>query len=156
MKLFIATPVSLPLYGYLKERLSPFVDARWTLATNLHLTHYFIGEGDLKDYLFNLDVPNEKIELKEIGSFGNKILYLKAFSKHISLIHNEISKNLGKKPNKFIPHITLCRIKRAKDKEGLKNEMKKIKISQEIPFEVYLYSSTLTPKGAIYKKLHRY
>jgi len=156
MRLFIATPVSLPNYKFLKDELSPLLDGNWVKGFNLHLTHLFIGEGEIKDYKFKLQIPDEKIKISGFGMFEQKILYLNAYSKNIYNINKQLTKITGIKSN-FKPHITLCRIKRIYDFKALKKRLKELEgFEFYIDFKVCLYSSTLTPNGPIYKKVHQY
>jgi len=154
MRLFIATPVTLPIYGAMKQDLSKFIKGKWVEGWNLHLTHKFIGEDEPEKYKIKLKVKNEKLKVNGIGMFGDKVLYLKAD------IDDSINKQINEKFNlkndrPFVPHITLCRIKELKN--GYKEAIKKWEnINFEIPFEVYLYRSTLTKKGPIYEKIYKY
>jgi len=52
--------------------------------------------------------------------------------------------------------VTLCRIKNIKDKQFFEVLKNFEHISFEIPFEVYLYKSTLTKKGPVYEKIYKY
>ena len=147
MRLFIATPVYLKNYDEIKNKLS-FLKAKWVENENLHITHKFIGEDNVENWKIDLKIPNEFIKIDGFGIFNNKILYLKATSKHINIIANQLNvKN-------FIPHITICRLKQMDNSvfEVLQN----INIDAKIPFEVYLYSSILTKNGPIYKKIYKY
>ena len=155
MRLFIATPVTLPIYGAIKNDLSKYIKGKWVEGWNLHLTHKFIGEDEPEKYeTLKLEVPSSKLKVNGIGMFGNKILYLKAD------IDDSINKQINEKFNlkndkPFVPHITLCRIKDLKD--GYKEALKKWEnINFEVPVEVYLYKSTLTKKGPVYEKIHKY
>ena len=148
MRLFIATPALINNYEKLQQELSPFIKGKWTKKENLHLTHKFIGEDNPKRWQIPLNIPNETIRVQGFGIFNKKILYLKAYSKHI----NTIAKELGVK--NFTPHITLCRMKEFQ--APLLEKLQNINFSQTIPFEVYLYQSILTPNGPIYKKIFKY
>ncbi len=155
MRLFIATPVTLPIYGAIKNDLSKYIDVKWVEGWNLHLTHKFIGEDEPEKYeALKLEVPSSKLKVNGIGMFGNKILYLKAD------IDDSINKQINEKFNlkndkPFVSHITLCRIKDLK--EGYKDALKKWEnINFEVPNEVYLYKSTLTKKGPVYEKIYKY
>ena len=154
MRLFIATPVTLPIYGAIKEDLSKYIKGKWVEGWNLHLTHKFIGEDKPDKYETNLKIPNKKFKINGIGMFGNKILYLKADID--DSINKEINEKFDLKNDKpFVPHITLCRIKELKN--GYKEALKKWEnINIEVPVEVYLYKSTLTKKGPIYEKIYKY
>ncbi len=156
-RLFIATPIEIPTFNIIKNKLSPYIKGNWTLGSNLHLTHLFIGEGNEEDYKFKLNIPKEQIKIKDFGFFNDKILYLKANSPNINSIYKQLQAKLNIKNKPFTPHITLCRIKSIKDKKGLLkaiNELNDIEFKSD--FSVYLYSSTLTPKGPIYKKVHKF
>jgi 2'-5' RNA ligase len=157
MRLFIATPVTLPIYGAIKQDLGKYVEGKWVEGWNLHLTHLFIGEDDPKKYEIKLDIPDEKIKIGPLGMFGKRVLYLKAESKNI----NEINRQLNKKFNiindkNFKPHVTLCRIKSIKDEKFYEAVKKWENIEFEVPFEVFLYKSTLTKRGPIYEKIYKY
>ena len=148
MRLFIATPVTIPFYQIIKDKLSPYIQGKWVEGYNLHLTHKFIGEDNPDNWQIDLKIPNEEIEIKGFGIFDNKILYMKATSPNI----NSIAKQLNVK--NFTPHITLCRMKNFDTK--LYDVLKTINLSTKTPFEVYLYSSKLTKKGPIYTKIYKF
>ncbi len=154
MRLFIATPITLPIYGAIKQDLSKYIKGKWVEGWNLHLTHKFIGEDEPDKYEIKLKIPDKKIKINGIGMFGDKILYLKADID--DSINREINEKFNLNNDKpFVPHITLCRIKELKD--GYKDAIKKWeKINFEVPIEVYLYKSTLTKKGPIYEKIYQY
>ena len=155
MRLFIATPITLPIYGAIKQDLSHFIKGKWVEGWNLHLTHKFIGEDEPQKYkVAKLEVPNSKLKINGIGIFGKKILYLKADID--DNINKKINEKFGFKNDKpFVPHITLCGIKELKN--GYQQALKKWEnINFEVPFEVYLYKSTLTKKGPVYEKIYKY
>jgi len=155
MRLFIATPVNIPIYEIIKRTLGKYIEGKWVEGWNLHITHKFIGEDDPKKYEVKLNIPSENIKIKGIGLFDDKILYLKAE------VNDTINKQINEKFNltndkPFRAHVTLCRIKDIKDEhffEVLKNFEH---IYFEVPFEVYLYKSTLTKRGPIYEKIYKY
>ena len=157
MRLFIATKIDLPFYGIIKERISPFVRGKWTSPENLHITHLFIGEDEPKKYMIKIPIPKEKITLKGVDCFNDKILHLKANSKNIEQIHRFLINKYRIKTKRFLPHITLCRIKEILDRDSFLNSMKSLDgLEVKCDFNLFLYASTLTPKGPIYKRLHRY
>ncbi len=158
MRLFIATPIQLPFFHELKSAIEPYISGSFTQESNLHITHLFIGEGNLKDYQFSLPVPKEKIKIKGFDFFGERILFCKAYSPNIDAVYKELQKRgLVKEQKPFRPHITIARIKKIKEKEGLLNALEEFsKIEIETPFLLYLYQSILTPNGPIYKKIYRY
>ena len=154
MRLFIATPITLPIYGAIKNDLEKYIKGKWVEGWNLHLTHKFIGEDEPVKYKTKLKIENKKLKINAIGMFGDKILYLKADID--DSINKEINEKFSLKNDKpFVPHITICRIKELKD--GYKNALNKWKnINFKIPLEVYLYKSTLTKKGPVYEKIYKY
>lgn len=154
MRLFIATPITLPIYGAIKNDLEKYIKGKWVEGWNLHLTHKFIGEDEPNKYKTKLNIENEKLKINGIGMFGDKVLYLKADID--DSINKEINEKFNLKNDKpFVPHITLCRIKELKD--GYKEALKKWQnINFEVPMEVYLYKSTLTKKGPVYEKIYKY
>ena len=155
MRLFIATPVNIPIYEIIKKTLGKYIDGKWVEGWNLHITHKFIGEDDPKKYEVKLDIPDEPIKIKGIGLFDNKILYLKADVK--DLINRQINEKFNLKNDKpFRAHVTLCRIKNIKDKQFFEVLKNFEHVYFEVPFEVYLYKSTLTKKGPVYEKIHKY
>jgi 2'-5' RNA ligase len=157
MRLFIATPVTLPIYGAIKQDLSRYIEGKWVEGWNLHLTHKFIGDDEPQKYETDLEIPKEKIKINGIGMFGDKVLYLKADSTNIKKVNEEINKKFNMNDDKpFKPHITLCRIKNIKDKTFYEKLKKWENINFEIPFDVYLYKSTLTKRGPIYEKIYKY
>jgi len=157
MRLFIATPVTIPIYAAIKQDLGRYVDGKWVEGWNLHLTHKFIGEDEPEKYKIPIKIPDEKIKISGIGMFGNKVLYFKADSENIESINSQVNNYFNLKNDKpFKPHITLCRIKNIKDKKFF-DELKKWENKPfKVPFEVYLYKSTLTKKGPVYEKIYKY
>ncbi len=158
MRLFIATPIKIPFFNKLKDAIKPHIIGNFTKEENLHLTHIFIGEANIKSFKFNLSIPKEPITIKGFNFFNDKILYLKANSANIDSIYKQLEKKgLIKQQKPFKPHITIARIKKIKDKKALLKALEPFNnIELNAPFEVYLYSSTLTPKGPIYKKVYKY
>jgi len=155
MRLFIATPITLPIYGAIKQDLSSFVEGKWVEGWNLHLTHKFIGEDDPQKYKISLEIPKEEIKVTGVGMFDEKILYLKA--EVSDSINKQINEKFGFTNDKpFTPHITLCRIKKIKDKKFFEKLEKWNSISLKFPMEVWLYKSTLTKRGPIYEKIYKY
>ncbi|WP_024788231.1 MULTISPECIES: RNA 2',3'-cyclic phosphodiesterase [unclassified Lebetimonas] len=156
MRLFIATPVNLPVYQTIKNDFKDVIDGKWVEGWNLHLTHKFIGEDEPEKYKIKLKMQNGKWKINGINLLKNKILYLQVEGN--DSINREINKKFNLKNDKpFLAHITLCRIKNIKDKDKLKEKIQKWQhINFEFPLEVYLYKSTLTKKGPIYEKIYKY
>jgi len=158
VRLFIATPIEVPFFNELKDATKPYIVGSFTKEKNLHLTHLFIGKADINNYKFKLNIPNEEISIKDFSFFGEKILYLKAYSPNIDAVYKELkAKGLAKEQKPFIPHVTVARIKEIKNKKALLKALEPFrKIEIKSKFSLYLYSSTLTPNGPIYKQVYKY
>ena len=158
MRLFIATPVTLPFFNALKSAIMPYIHGNFTQESNLHLTHLFIGGADPESYKFSLPTPDEKIVIKGFDFFDERILFSKAHSPHIDAVYKKLqSRGLVKEQKPFRPHVTIARIKNIKEKEALLKALEPFhQIEIEVPFSLYLYQSILTPNGSIYKKIYRY
>ncbi|MRJ07107.1 MAG: RNA 2',3'-cyclic phosphodiesterase [Epsilonproteobacteria bacterium] len=159
-RLFVATPVELPFYLQIKRALSPLLKGKWVEGFNLHLTHLFIGNDKPEEWKIRLPKPEGEIATGKIGILGNRILYLEALHPQISQIYQKLIGEKGERINPqilnrpFRPHITLARLKTPPTPQLLRKieELNSSLPSIKFPFQVYLYSSTLTPKGPIYKK----
>lgn len=148
---------------------------RWVKKESLHLTLKFLGDITAK--------KQKKIEniLSEIGlsthSFIISLIGLGAFpnfsrphvlwagvmkgADHITNLVSEINKALHsegfeREKRKYVPHITLARIKAIKDKDSFKEKVLQNKetffAEQAVPM-ISLMKSELTPQGAIYTTL---
>ena len=158
MRLFIATPVTLPFFNALQSAVKPYIHENFTQESNLHLTHLFIGEADPESYKFSLPTPDEQIVIKGFDFFDERILFSKAHSPHIDAVYKELQKRgFVKEQKPFHPHVTIARIKKIKEKKALLKALEDFsQIEIEIPFSLYLYQSILTPNGPIYKRIHKY
>ncbi|MEA3506285.1 MAG: RNA 2',3'-cyclic phosphodiesterase [Elusimicrobiota bacterium] len=140
---------------------------KWLKKENMHITLKFLGETGvdpekIKDALgLSADgVSPEKMELNRPGIFTQKrprILWLGASRQSKSLRELYESLNVNFAPlgfeidrRKFIPHLTLGRVKKGRvNKETVKNFLTR-KI-EPLNFEidrVSLFESKLTPQGA--------
>jgi len=141
---------------------------------NIHITLKFLGNTDedliekieniIKDSLENIE-PFE-IELKGAGVFPNmnymKVIWIgiepvDLLGSIAKRIDEQLSKlGFEKEKRKFSAHLTIARIKSAKNKEKLKQILEKY---QEVNFgkinieSIKLKKSDLTPKGPIYTTL---
>jgi 2'-5' RNA ligase len=168
-RLFIAVDLPDTIKKNLEAMSFGIPGARWVAPDQIHLTVRFIGKvdgalfHDIKNRLGEVSIQPFDIQLKGVGHFpprgAPRVIWvgleksesLLLFKKKIDAVLLKI----GVEPEgrKFSPHITLARLK--------KTPLQKIAdflsgnglFSQE-PFQVddfLLYSSTLTPKGAIHK-----
>jgi 2'-5' RNA ligase len=141
---------------------------------NIHVTIKFLGDIShktiteienilknsiigIKPFQFNLEgvgvFPNEKyIKIIWIGIKNSEIL--EKISKRINKKVNLILSN--SKFQKFLPHITICRVKSAKNKEKLLeivDKYKNYKFANIIVDSIKLKKSELTSKGPIYSDI---
>ncbi|MEA1993253.1 MAG: RNA 2',3'-cyclic phosphodiesterase [Euryarchaeota archaeon] len=141
---------------------------------NLHFTLKFLGDVEKRkiDEIYKTlkrDVKGQapfEISLKGLGAFPSfsysKVLWVGTENKNnpMTVIANKLNNDLTslgfKKGKKFMPHLTIARIKGAKNKEkflqildGLKNET----IGRMTVDTVVIKKSDLTPQGPIYSNL---
>jgi len=150
-------------------RLFIAVDAKWIDPQQIHLTIRFIGEVDgdtfldIKTTLAQLSFKPFSLALKGVGHFPPRgkprVLWVGiAQSQPLQSLKGRIDKILatvGLQPEgrKFSAHITLARLKNSPI-HTVANFLAGNALFSREPFEVKdfkLYSSTLTPKGAIHK-----
>ena len=140
-------------------------------TNHFHMTLKFLGEIEKPDKIIDAlsKVKFEKFEIKfdNIGFFSQK--YMRVIWIWINPEYNsekviQLQKNIDsglegvgtKKDNRFVPHITLFRIKNVKDKRKLIDFIGNYEIETKI-FEVgsiKLFKSTLTREGPEYELLH--
>ena len=161
MRLFLGTFVQLYDYVSLKHSFS-FLEAKWVKKRNLHITLLFLGEvkepAKIIKKIEGIDYPQLKIPIKGLGYFGSppKIFYARADHQAIHDLHAQILRRLDYSEDElFIPHVTLCRIKRIKDQDRF---IKQLRHLQKKPFgfttlKLQLIKSTLTQKGPIYEPI---
>ena len=176
IRTFIAIdiPVSQKVTEIINELKKIQIDAKIVEIENMHLTLKFLGDTDeklideiekiIKDAILNMQ-PFEII-LKNLGVFPNekymKVVWIgvenaEPLKKIAETIDTKL-KDLGfeKEKRPFSVHLTIARIKSAKNKEKLMDlidkyqniELQKIKINK-----IILKKSILTPKGPIYTNL---
>lgn len=181
MRLFIALP--LPDYieqklgdisGLLKEQGGK---VRWVPPENIHMTVRFLGEtedGRVPKLVRMLDeiVPqfdSTVVVIDRLGGFPNirkpRVIWaglaesdnVERLSKMTRQIELAVRK-LRFEPEKkgFKPHLTLGRVKDPKSVQTLASFIESYRFD---PIQVHLdrvvlFRSTLTPKGAVYERLH--
>jgi len=141
--------------------------ARWRAREQLHLTLRFIGEvdgrdaADIDDALATIAAPAFTLALKGVGEFGGKhphalwagmrdanpVIHLQ---RKIEAVLQRIG--LPAEERKFIPHVTLARLK-ATPRGRVLDFLTDHALYASPAFEVtsfVLYSSTLTPHGSLY------
>ena len=151
------------------KKLYPNVRARWVAPENLHVTMRFVGNVDAAE-LKDLDERVESVArgitefemtLAETGNFGRRrdrtdTLWVGVKASDGQL--NEIAVALQEEPHrKFVPHLTIARIKdRAQAvpliEEHLSSEFQQVSF---IVRDLVIYESTLTPSGSVYSVLSK-
>lgn len=144
---------------------------------NIHLTLKFLGEisnseiNRLSELLNETDFEKFELELEDLDYFPTKeyprIVWLslkpkKDIEKLYTLVDEKLKQakifsKIGKE-DKFVPHVTVARVKYIRDKNKFAENLKKISIKKQ-KFEVssfQLKKSTLTSKGPIYETLREF
>ena len=168
-RLFIAVDLTGTMKKNLETIFFGIPGARWVALDQLHLTVRFIGEVDgalfldIKNTLEEISISPFDIQLKGVGHFPPRgtprVIWVGLEkSESVQLLRKKIDGALlriGIEPEgrKFSPHITLARLKNTPLQKVADFLSANGLFSQE-PFQIddfKLYSSTLTPKGAIHK-----
>ena len=142
---------------------------------NLHLTLKFLGE--IGESTYNRiaeslsqtlsDYPSFEVTLKGTGFFPNisdlRVVWIGMHAPEIVYIQKEIDdtlKTLGfKEDRKFVPHLTVSRIKSSLNKKSLLNLLdahREHEFGSEIITKISFKKSTLTPHGPIYETLKEF
>lgn len=149
----------------------------WININQLHLTLHFFGEidedliPDISKLLLSIvsETNNFNLLCSKIGIFGSrhspKVIWLGVEENpDLLILKSKICNVLQAygfkvEPLKFVPHITLARIKKIEDLNFFNLCLDKFKIFVEFSHVVndfHLFESVLTPKGAIHKVLDSY
>ncbi|WP_457567422.1 RNA 2',3'-cyclic phosphodiesterase [Desulfurobacterium sp.] len=177
-RLFIGTGISLPdteLKNIKRKMDALGISGKWVEKCNLHFTYRFLGEvlspfipeisKSLKNHLSR--VNKIEMELKGLGVFPDikrpKVLWIGVNAPDIDTIKRAVDASLEpfgfkKEQQKFIPHVTVLRIKRFRHRIKFSqylNTMKEYCFLKTTVEEVSLVESVLTPDGPIYKTLEK-
>lgn len=171
MRLFAAIDIPEDAAGYMQKVQQRFRSDNIiaTFPKHLHLTLLFLGDVDepevkkIINKLGKVKFPRTTLCLDRLGFFPNeehiRVLWI-GFKENndVNKLAEDICDVLGRRQDKkFIPHVTLARIKNVKDKGILKKE-----INPEIEpksFEVEsfkLIKSTLHEDGPQYEAVAEY
>lgn len=180
MRTFIAIELSDEIKESLAQVQSHLkyagADVKWVAPENIHLTLKFLGEiteercGKVKTALDVIAKSTKPFELsiKDIGAFP-KIDYPRVIwvgldkgakeSTELAAKVDEALSKLGfeRETRPFAAHLTIGRVRSAKNKEALKEKVLSCQlsdISYQLIKAVILFHSKLTPTGSIYTKLH--
>lgn len=168
-RLFVAVDFPEDIIQQLTRLCYGLPGARWVNEDQLHLTLRFIGDVDgarfreIKDELAAIKLASFRLTLKGIGHFPprkNPRVLWAGVEKNDSLLRlkgkvdSAITRvGLPGDDRKFAPHVTLARFREAPQLSRLTNYISGNNLFSTMPFGVtafHLYSSQLTPKGAIH------
>ncbi len=172
MRLFIAYPLTNEEklhFSNVAFKYREFVDGNWVDKKNYHITIKFLGEVNGKvltkvvESMDNIQGTLEPFDLNidRHGFFGKpkpKVLWFGASFMPDSILHNfytiqdECQKLGFEKEKHYIPHITICRIKTAKNNLKMLDNFNFVPLKININ-KVILYKSILTDKGSVYTKI---
>lgn len=173
MRLFIAIDLPENVKEYFREIQGRLPNAKLSKTHDFHCTLKFLGacEKQRKEKIEALlsSVPFQPFEsqLTQIGAFGNKkpprVIWVgmeapPSLSETAREIENGAAKLGFEKEGRFIPHITLARVKEIEDPQSFSEALSKITI-EPMHFRVthfYLFESQLSPKGAIHTRLAQF
>ena len=167
LRLFVALAIPDAVAETLWPLQAGVPGARWQKREQLHLTLRFIGEVDghqaaaIDDVLVAIAAPSFPLALKAVGSFGGRtprdLWAGVAPSEALLHLQRKIESALQRiglepEPRKFVPHVTLARLKAAQGPvvaDYLSDHARYR--SPEFPVESFcLYSSKLSSDGSIY------
>ncbi len=165
MRLFLGTFAKIDNLDSIKREFKDVIEAKWVEEENIHLTYQFLGEiENPKDIIFklkNIHYKKISVEIISLGYFGRppKILYAKTKNNEIESLYKDICQKLNiKTDKKFIPHITLSRIKKIKNINMFLTKIEKFKNRKlgYMQLELFLIKSELTSKGPKYTVLEKF
>lgn len=166
MRLFVGIPISEEVRGKIKEMMKelPKEGLKPVKPENLHFTLSFLEEreeGRVKSCLEKVDWGKRfEIMVRGVGVFpGEKrinTVWVGGEDKgRMAELSRKIDKALGIVAEKeFVNHLTLARVKFLRERENLRNFLKKYKneeLGKMAVTKVILYGSELTPEGPVYK-----
>jgi len=157
---------------YLKNTACPM---KVVERENLHLTLKFlgeIGESSYKRIVESLgpslsEFSSFEVNLKGTGFFPSvsdlRVIWIGMNAPEIVYIQKEIDdtlKSMGfKEDRKFVPHLTVSRVKSSLNKKPLLNvldEYKNFDFGSDMVTKINFKKSTLTPEGPIYETLKEF
>ncbi|MEJ2690628.1 MAG: RNA 2',3'-cyclic phosphodiesterase [Deltaproteobacteria bacterium] len=168
-RLFVAIDFPEDIIQQLTRMCYGLPGARWVDEDQLHLTLRFIGEVDgaqlkeIKDELATIKVAAFRLTLKGIGHFpprkNPRVLWAGVDKNDtLLLLKNKVDAAISRTglpgdDRKFAPHVTLARFKEPPSLSRLTTYIAGNNLFFTMPFVIssfHLYSSQLTPKGAIH------
>lgn len=180
MRVFLAIEIDEKLLDKIENIQKQFAECeapvKYVETENLHCTLKFFGEIDEDKVNDIIEVIENKIEnhepfrinIKKSGVFPNeryiRVLWLgmedvEPFSNLQKDLDEEFVKMGFKKERSYVPHLTIGRVKGAKNKAELLSKLKdlgNIEIGEMDINKIVLKKSELTPSGPIYTTLKEF
>lgn len=175
MRSFIAIEMKAEAVKRVQDQLRMAnADVKFVEPENLHLTLKFLGELSedkiddiprmMKDSFKGIE--GFEVDLKGVGVFPNpqyiRVIWVGIVKNPETLIkmHERLDENISrlgfKREGRFKPHLTIGRVKSARNKDKLADIIEKMKdeeIANIVVDKVLLKKSVLTPKGPIYSTI---
>ena len=148
-------------------------DLKSVKPQNLHFTIHFLGEiseqeaTNISGILKDLDVLSFEISFRGLGYFPNSrrisVIWVGVDNgeKEFVELANQIEKKLVQmnysSDRKFLPHLTVCRVKTGRNKDQLIHaveEFSDVNLGMTMVSSVKLKKSLLTPEGPIYTDIY--
>jgi len=160
---------------YVQNRFSDF-DIKFVEPENLHFNLKFFGDIDeekvekLKEVLEKISKQFQPFEvnISGLGTFPSRnyirVIWLgvkegyQAFLSLSQTINNAIETLGFEKENRFVPHLTLGRVRSGRNKNELLVLIRKfedIEIGKMKVNEIKLFQSKLSPSGPVYKEVFK-
>lgn len=174
IRLFVALPLPFDIRQELASLASGVPGARWVPEENFHITLRFVGDvpqttaADIDSMLAGIRAPGFQIRLGGVGHFGplRKARSLWVGVQRDSALQHLRDKiesavvraGLRREPRKFVPHVTLARIK-GETGHHLANFLAGNSLYRSGPIEIdrfVLYASHLGGEGSVYEELADY
>ncbi|TDJ07367.1 MAG: RNA 2',3'-cyclic phosphodiesterase [Deltaproteobacteria bacterium] len=164
IRIFIAIDLPEDIKGSLTSLRSKIKCANWVKREQMHLTLTFIGEvsefklREITEVLNQISFHPFSLKLYGVGHFAQKVFWAGINpNEDLGLLKDEIDQKLlgigiQLENKSYKPHIALARLKGSKADDLAKLlEQFSLFESREIKVDKFiLFSSTLTPKGAIH------
>ncbi|MCD6371858.1 MAG: RNA 2',3'-cyclic phosphodiesterase [Candidatus Aenigmarchaeota archaeon] len=176
--------LAIDIPNELKKSISEFqnsikkdFDAKWVEEANFHFNLKFFGNLT-EDEILKIKSKTEEvvkdfkpfyIEIYGMGVFPNfsfpRVVWLGCKNnielQHLSESLDDSFSSVGikKEERRFVPHLTLGRLRSGKNKQLLKKIVEKnsnVSFGKFLVKEIILFESKLSPKGPVYKKLYQF
>jgi len=176
MRCFIAVDVPEEVKEKIRQVQQEFAgfDAKLVEKENLHFTLKFLGEineEEIKSVSEKLSAlannfPPFSVLLSGMGAFPSlsyiRVVWIAAIADDFANLHKAVAEtleNAGKSEKEAVPHLTIARIRSARDKEIMARIIKRYEKesfgSMQVD-KISLKKSTLTPRGPIYEDIKVY